>query len=99
MAQGQFDRKKSAALMKGARADDNPTQAWLRKNAKARKFVELWLDMVARRESDKGLRWLLQTLRDEFDYPFRDVSTLSYRLRTIYGDRYEAAMKARTGRG
>jgi hypothetical protein len=66
---------------------------WLKQNPEARDIVELWLEMVPAGESRVGLRGLVKLLQDEHGLPWSDPSGLGYRLREIYGERYQAVVE------
>lgn len=90
-------RKKLASSPRKAKSK---FERFLDENAGGRQFVELWLDMAAKGETDWSLRRVLLELRDSYglDMNVSASDRFADLLRARYGDRYtraEARVKGR----
>lgn len=68
---------------------------WLDRSPEALEFVETWLDMAAKGETDWGVRRVLTELQREYGCPFKYNPTMYGHLSRRFGDRYEAAVRGR----
>lgn len=67
---------------------------WLRQHRAARSFVEEWVKMRAEGTSDWGARRVVRYLREHYDCPLRDHTSLSRWCADHFPKEYEAGIAA-----
>lgn len=88
-------RKASELRERFKQPTGRPMDAWLRANPAAKEFIELWLVMAAKRDSDWNISKVHRELISVYGLPvYRDLTNFKRWMLSEYGRRFDEAYEA-----